>query len=158
MGKENRLAIERMEFAESPRQATGAPDIFEQISMLFVRYIQRDSVERPRFAIAPGKGVEWHVAVYIGEAPPNLARHYERHAIVKSTQVDEVKTTDAITYRAAVSTSASKALVALRDVLREAIKLRLEADRAIYERATGSLASGAVEVVDAPLLPKGDGG
>ncbi len=59
---------------------SGSPtlDRFRAIAVLFLRLLQRDSIEAPMVMVSPGKGALWVAGVFLGAPPPELMAHYLR--------------------------------------------------------------------------------
>jgi hypothetical protein len=112
-----------------------AEDIFSLCGAIFVRLLQRDQTERPRFVLAPGKGAEWHAAVYLGDAPPKIADHYEHVALVKGTGLGRE---GGVSHFTATGPGGVAAVEALRDGLVQALRERIESDSSLCDRATAA--------------------
>lgn len=115
------------------RTSAAAEDIFSICGAIFVRLLQRDQTERPRFALAPGKGVEWHAVVYIGDAPPKLADHYDQVGLVKAAGIGRE---GGVAHFVATGPGGMAAFEALRLGLVEALQARISSDQTLCDRAT----------------------
>lgn len=123
-------------------------DAFERVARLFCRVLQRDSTERPSFMVVPLDGSQWGAAVYIGEAPEILAKHYARGRGVQEPPAR------GDSFCSSVGDSPSSALHMIECELIDDLRDRIQGDLGVWEQVTGEPWPGAAPVARVPANPE----
>ncbi len=120
----------------TPLEATIEPDLYTAISTLFLRLLQRDQSERVGFVVSRGVGSTWIACAYVGETPPDIAKHYARSAVAAERESPAEQGLDAMS-RVGKGPTAERALAEIKAKLLDALALRIKGDLGVYELATG---------------------
>lgn len=117
-------------------EATIEPSVYDAITQLFLRVLNRDQTERVGFVVGKGRGAEWIACAYVGETPPDFAKHYARTAVAIERAAVPEQGPDAMS-RVGRGATAEQALLAIKIALLDALTLRIKGDLGAFELGSG---------------------
>ncbi len=112
-----------------------------------MRLLQQSPGVRPNFAVIPVRGVTCTAVIFLGKIPSKFEAHAENTAAVKGGSM--IRHGEQA-YAEAAGAGPDGALLALYEHLREALKLRIMSDLAVWERATGEPWEGLSPTTESP--------